>query len=205
MATKPRIALTSILDSLARSRNDEEAWRSLYAQLWPYVMGLNYRFLGGDSDLAEDASQEVMIRLARYCKFEKLKKEDAFRAYVRTVCRNVCRRLLRRRLAAREVSLDELDLQRSEALLGEQAPDEELLAQELLGSAVDKLGPADRQLFTLLIGGFAANEITNITGLARGNVYVRVHRLRHKLRKLWHPNSLQLVDSNFGFDSGSKK
>jgi RNA polymerase sigma factor (sigma-70 family) len=205
MSTESKVALAPILRILASSRGDEEAWRALFLQLWPYVMALNFRFLRGHIDLAEDASQDAMIRLARFCPFEKLIAEETFRAYVRTVCRNVSRSYMRRLATRQEVGLEELDLHRSQAVPSDEAPDGELLARELLGSSFAKLDADDRQLFTLLVSGSPAGEITEVTGLARGSIYVRVHRLRQKLRKLLREGNLWPTEHGFGFDSASKK
>ena len=187
MAADARPSVAEAIRKLARPRHDEEAWRILYTQLWPFVMTVNYRLLNGLRDLAEDASQDVMIRLARYCPFDKLEKEDAFRAYVRTVCRNVARTYVQRIAGRREVRLEEAQ---GEALTAQETADEVLLTQELLGVARDKLDRDERKLLALLVGGFKPEDIAEVMDITANNVHVRVHRLRRKLGNLLPDNLL---------------
>lgn len=182
MSERPSRSLASVLGKLARSRLDEDAWRGLYLHLWPFVLANSARYLGGVEDFAEDVSQEVMIRLARYCPFEALQDENAFRAYVRAVCRNVARSQIRR-MAREESALDDVASNPVDTLAAPSTSNDNFLSREMLGAALDLLDATDRSLLELSLGGFSGREIAEVTGLSRSNVYVRIHRLRKTLRK----------------------
>src|SRR6266481_1527611 len=87
--------LSPILKRLCRWRADDEAWQMLVRHLWPLVVAINYRILRGQRDLAEDASQEVFLRIFRYVRFDDfVSKPEDFQSYVRAICRNVSRSYL---------------------------------------------------------------------------------------------------------------
>lgn len=195
MARKPPARPTTLGEAvarLARSRRDEDAWQTLYELLWPFAMALNYRVLGGLQDLAEDASQDALIRLARYCPFERLTNVEAFRAYVRTVCRNVSFTYLRRLKDRHETDLDEVPREQAVATGATHEADERMLLRELFGSALDDLDSEDARLLALLASGLSPHEIARIAGISRENTYVRIHRLRRRLGKMLRMNELGL-------------
>src|SRR5438105_1398660 len=83
--------LIASIETLAHSRDDERAWGMLFNNLWPLVFATSYRILRGNRDLAEDASQDVFLRILRYARFEDfIDNPEAFKSYVRTICKNVC-------------------------------------------------------------------------------------------------------------------
>lgn len=61
--------LNSIIDQLGTNRSDEDAWEALYRTCYPYLISIMYRSLGGNKFLAEEAVQEVMLRLFRQLDF----------------------------------------------------------------------------------------------------------------------------------------
>jgi RNA polymerase sigma-70 factor (ECF subfamily) len=52
-------------------------------------------------------------------------------------------------------------------------------------AALQQLGPEERDVLALVVGGeLSYREIARITGTSEGNIKVRVHRARVKLRKI---------------------
>ncbi len=178
-----KIPLAAALARLAQSRADEEAWTSLYLAAWPLVMAINYRLLHGAREAAKDASQEVFLRLIRYGPMGELQEPEAFRSYLRMICRNVSRSYLRRLQQRGETELAEaLSLQPALAEAEIQSPAAEAETQELLDRLLGVLAPQDQKLVKLLALGYTLPEIAKITHLSYSNVAVRLHRLRKKLR-----------------------
>jgi len=182
--TEAPVPLDTLLARLASSKTDEEAWRALYRRTWPFVFAVVYRRLGGTLTLAEDASQEVFIRLVRSCPFERLRHVDAFRRYVWRVADNVARTYVRRAISRRaaefsasEAEADSMDVQWFGHV------EEELAAKNLLERVVADLAPGDRELLQLVLNGHNLPEIAKAIGLTYGNAAVRLHRLRQRLRK----------------------
>jgi RNA polymerase sigma-70 factor (ECF subfamily) len=144
-------------------------------------MALNYRRFGGAHEVAEDASQEVFLRLVRYAPFERIKGAAAFYAYVRKVCANVAAdyRLQIGRL--REVqALEELTLEHPESQRLDLSVEADRLKEELLSQLTD----TDQRLAQLILEGFSLNEIAETLGIGYSSAGVRVHRLRQRMAKL---------------------
>jgi RNA polymerase sigma factor (sigma-70 family) len=175
-----RLPLADLLERLARSPEDQHAWTALYHLMWPFVFAINYRILRGRRELAEDLSQDVFLRLKRYCPFERLTSTEGFKAYVSAVCRNTCRSVLR---AARvhELSLDEIC--DPDTLEPPAAFDlaQQVEADDLLRDLFGRLGLEDRNLLRLILQGYGVGEIAARSGLGYSAAGVRVFRLRRKL------------------------
>jgi len=173
-----KASLPQVLARLANFRDDVEAWKILYLKMWPFVMGLNYRFLGGARELAEDASQEVFLRLLQYAHFESLQDPNNFRSYVRTMCLNVSKDQMRQSLKRKESQLigDEVNPPRVSL---PRFHDVEI--RETYEQLLSRLSRGDRELIELAALGYTLDEIARATGLTYGNVAVRIHRLRKKL------------------------
>jgi len=184
--------LALILRSLAEDRHDESAWSLLYNRLRPWIFTAVSRQLGGADDRARDVTQEVFLRLARYCPFEKLVDPGAFRSYLTVVTRNVTS-LARRQLAdPPELSmglLDDPDFEPSEPV---RTPIGEVLElRQLLQRALDDLARDDREALSLRMEGYSVQEVATRLGISAGAAAVRLHRIRAKLRH--HPLLKDLI------------
>jgi RNA polymerase sigma-70 factor (ECF subfamily) len=182
--TPEPVPLEALVARLASSPADEEALRALYRQTWPFVFAVVYRRLHGAKALAEEASQEVFLRLVRACPFKRLRDPDAFRGYVWRVADNVARTYARRVLArhAAEVTPPEAEVGAADVQHFDRV-EEELGAEELLRQVMGAIESRDRELLRLVLEGHSLSEIAKATGLTYGNAAVRLHRLRRRLRK----------------------
>jgi RNA polymerase sigma-70 factor, ECF subfamily len=170
----------SELSRLAQVPDDPKAWEALFRRYWPYVFAINYRLLRGNRDLAEDASQDVFLRIARYRPFADLRDPAAFKAYLRIVARNVCRDYLRwsRREESGEQRLeDQSDLFGAD---GNATAVQEV--DEILKDLTRDLSDVEQRLVRMLIDGYGLGDIAQSLGLTYSAAGVRVHRLRNKLR-----------------------
>lgn len=185
---EPAPSLADLLRRLSQSPDDQHAWTGLYRKLWPFVFAINFRLLRGQRELAEDVSQEVFLRLRRYCPFRRLEGPEDLRAYTATVCRNTCRSYLKRSWGRDELALDEiLD---EGALEVWTSPDfeKQVEADDLLRNLFASLNPEDRSLLRLILDGYGIGEIAQRAGLNYSTAGVRVHRLRRKLSDLLGKN-----------------
>ena len=177
-------SLADALSRLAQTRGDEDAWRILYDTMWPYVLAILYRELKGVGDLAEDASQDVFLRLLRYTEFDELSDPAAFKRYLRTVCVNVARDYLKQIMRVRFGDLDDDRLlQLEQAPVAQPSPEREVDARERLDALTEGLDEAQRRLLHLVSEGYTLDEIARLIGLSYTNVGVRLHRLRRELAK----------------------
>ena|ERR1700694_4693051 len=173
--------LGAILDRLANSRNDETAWELLYHKLWPLVMAVTFRILGGRRDLAADASQEVFLRLLRYCKFDEFRDSDAFKAYVYVICRNVAVDFLSKFVRTSEIVTPEPHRESPGSEVESLTPETIAMLRQQLRQLLSELNGPDRQIVDLLIEGFSISEIAIQTGMTYSTVATRLHRMRRRI------------------------
>jgi RNA polymerase sigma factor (sigma-70 family) len=178
-------ALTGVLDRLAVAPSDEDAWRSLYLQLWPFVIGVIHRRLRGNvRGAAEDAAQEVFIRLLRSRPFQNIRNADAFRGYVWKIADNVAKTHLQkiRKKDDSERAVAELD--GNDRTFGPVEPNEQFVVEEALGAIQGQLEPQDNELLSLLLEGQNLGQVAGRLGVSYSTAGVRLHRLRKKLHNM---------------------
>jgi RNA polymerase sigma factor (sigma-70 family) len=171
-----------MLQRLRASPADEDAWSSLYRQLWPFVFAVVHRRL--QTSAVEDAAQEVFIKLLRSRPYENISDADAFRAYVWRMADNVAKTHLLKQHADQHAKRDLAEWQQfepsGEALDGEGA----LVANELLGLAENTLDAKDRDLLRMMLEGANLAQAADKLGLSYSNAGVRLHRMRRRLSGL---------------------
>jgi RNA polymerase sigma factor (sigma-70 family) len=176
--------LADALARLAVRRRDREAWETLYRVMRPFVYSVAYRRLRGSAALAEDATQEVFLRLVRSFPFGRLRKVDALRGYVWRVADNVALTYRRRLLAHPTVPLDD---EREEVSAAEHPAGTDWISEveikELLNEIWQELSAADRRLLKMLLAGYSIKEVADAFAINYSAAAVRVWRLRAKLRK----------------------
>jgi RNA polymerase sigma-70 factor (ECF subfamily) len=176
-------ALATVLERLKASPADEDAWRSLYRQLWPFVIAVIYgRLRGTERKAAEDTAQEVFIRLLRTRRFDKIPDADALRAYIGRIAENAAKTHLRKVYAQESGKRDLAEWGRLEPSVEAFEVDGELRARELLDLAESMLEPKDRDLLRLILEGSSLDRAADRLGLSYSNAGVRLHRIRRKLR-----------------------
>jgi RNA polymerase sigma-70 factor (ECF subfamily) len=149
----------------------------------------------GKSDDAEDVMQEALLKTYRYV--SRIKRPEAFRAWLFRTVRNAC--LLKRRKRVDEpAQVESLD---SGSRLGDggdgaapvdvedaaKRPDEIAINAWLgrrLRRALAALAPVDRMIVLLReIEGLSTREVADVTRMSEANVKTRLHRARVRLRE----------------------
>ena len=179
--------LASALARLAVAREDESAWRDLFDTTWPYLIAISYHPLGERRDLAEEVSQETFVRVARYAEFTALREPSAFRAYVRTICRNVIHTMWRAEHLETRANLflkAHLEARADSGEISSAAPDEAVDARTSLMSILPHLSESDQRLLAWLVDGYSLGEMVVLAQVTDGAMRVRIHRLRNILRRL---------------------
>jgi RNA polymerase sigma-70 factor (ECF subfamily) len=167
-------------------RGDPDAWRELVHRFTPLVHRLSLRMLRDGAE-AEDASQEVFVRIHR-----SLDGYDPTRPLAPWISRTAYHACLRR-LQSAAPRAGRLD---PEAALAEEAseapsPEERAAEQEgaaLLARAVEGLAAQDRALLDLRYReGLSDAEVAEATGMPVNTVKTRIFRARARLREWLAP------------------
>lgn len=171
------LSLKEILPALANCPADDLAWRRLYECTRTYVFRVSCCVLRSETHLADDATQEVFIRLARYCTFRSFEDPTAFLAYVRVICRNVARSYVAQIRKRGEIPL---------AVFVERPADgegRELTIAEMRTAALKRLGTSgpNRAILKLWLDGTSLPEIATEVGITYGAAAVRLHRIRQTI------------------------
>ena len=178
MKTSPP-SLSNLLVRLRQEPANEEAWSALYKRLWPFVYGIVYYRLGGARTAAEDAAQEVFLRLARAWPSLNIVDEAAWRGYVWRVADNVARTWRKKLCLSRGCPEAALETVPSPA----PTPEAAAVANSELRRVIASLDGVDLTIVRLLLDGQDLQAVARATGLSYNAAAVRLHRMRLKLHK----------------------
>ena len=155
-----------------------EEFMKLYETVYQDLYRVAYYYLGNGAD-AEDAVQDAV--LAAWENFGKLRRKEAFRAWIFQILANVCKKSLRRRALRGYPS--ENPLQEGNAEKGPAAEGgltERLEILELLSG----LDEEERMIILLSVfGGYKGEEIAGILKRRHSTVRSRYRRALKKLER----------------------
>ncbi len=167
---------------VARHRaGDEQAFLEIYREHAPMVFNLTLR-LSGNRELAQDLSQEVLLRVFR--SLRSFAGRSSLKTWIYRICVNHCRtRLTRRRADERDGASVDL-----EALLVDPArgPEDRLIAadaQRVVARALLEVDAVYREAVVLRdLEGLSYQEIARVLRVRVGTVRSRIARGRDQLR-----------------------
>ncbi len=154
---------------LKRAARDGSALEQLFVRNRDYVYRLAWGFCGSP-DMAEDAVQEVFLRLGGAGL--RWRVAARFRTWLYRVTLNVCRELRRKAARGREAPHGS-----TRATVG----DAGLITE--LQQALDTLPDRQREVVVLrFLQGLSTAETARVMGLRQGTVKAHLHRATHALR-----------------------
>jgi RNA polymerase sigma factor (sigma-70 family) len=173
-----KLSLETTLSKLSKDSRDGDAWTELFEAVSPFVLSVCHRTIGNQYDFAEDAAQEVFVRLARYCPFDRMNSTQQFYSYLRKLIRSVCSDMWAR-YPPKELPMDD-------TIPEPEAPDADealarIIKEERLEQALSALSSDDQQLATLILEGYSLDEIKVILGVSYSTAGVRLHRLQKRI------------------------
>jgi RNA polymerase sigma-70 factor (ECF subfamily) len=157
------------------AEGDRSAFDDVFELLWPVYRRFTQRVLAGAPD-ADDVGQEALMKLfAHVSRFDR--SRDAL-AWSLAIVANECRAARRRVARRREDALSDGDSHGASP-----SPEEALLHDELeqlLGRAIESLGPLDRETIALALDQGAHRAGCDATTWRK-----RWQRARTRLRAAW--------------------
>ncbi|MBS1903662.1 MAG: RNA polymerase sigma factor [Bacteroidetes bacterium] len=170
---------------------DVKAFKEVYEfyadSLFAYCL-----YIMGDTRAAEDALQEVLIRI--YSNREQLREGAAIKSWLMKITRSVCLNLTRTSKFTPEFVYLDADFEDEEGILHRQKElsfeaIDPAMPQQIFQYAFERVAPIYREAFLLKeVEGFSYAEIADLTGVSVPNVKVRINRAKKMLRKLLAPH-----------------
>jgi len=152
------------------------------AQLRQRVLKVGLDFFSNKED-AEDAAQETMIQLWRYC--EHIDAERNIEALAVRVAKNCCVSMYRKSSQRDGSFVTALDDVTKEPSLCDNSPQAQLEAKDtqlMLTEAIALLKPRERELFEMRqIEGLSADEVAMKTGIPKPSITAMVSAARKKV------------------------
>ncbi|GMQ24441.1 sigma-70 family RNA polymerase sigma factor [Algoriphagus sp. oki45] len=142
------------------------------------VMQLCMGFMKGDQDQAKDLTQEVFIQV--WNNLGKFRQDATPKTWIYRITVNTCLNFLKKQ-KNKDQKLGEI--------LRDQETTEEIEFTEtdpskMLFEAMGKLSEIDRLVTGLLLDDVPQEEIATILGITEGNLRVKIHRIKLRLKKL---------------------
>jgi len=172
-------------------RGDDKAFEEFVSQYEKTVYSIACRILGNTHD-AEDASQEVFLRVYRH--ISRFREDSSLSTWVYQITVNVCYDMTRRKKRHPQISLTAQDEDGEEIQTEIPDTDEryqpEAYAQrremrENVHRAIDTLPEEQRQIIILReLTGLSYDEIAHILALSEGTVKSRLFRARERLSRI---------------------
>ena len=154
-----------------------QEFEHIAAQLRQKVLNVSTQFFASRQD-AEDAAQEAMVQLWRYC--EQIDASRNIDALAVRVAKNCCVSMYRRQHHTADIEQQTIKTPITEA-----SPQQQLEAkdtQRMLNEALSLLKPRERELFDMrAVMGLSNDEISSQTGLPKTSIAPMVSEARKKV------------------------
>jgi RNA polymerase sigma-70 factor (ECF subfamily) len=162
---------------------NEREFQQVLAEFGPALarLSLGYEF---DTESRRDLEQDILV--AVWQSLTIFDSRCSLRTWVYRVAHNTAAKHVireKRRAFASLKSLEEIDEPEHPGNLVDEVDRDSALKQ--LSRLLSQLMPLDRQVILLYLEDVAAAQIAEITGLSAGSVGVRIHRIKHLLRKIF--------------------
>jgi RNA polymerase sigma-70 factor (ECF subfamily) len=147
------------------------------------VFNLAYRLLG-NYHVAEEAAQDSFVK--SFQSIHSFRNDSQFATWLYRICYNTCITYKRKKI----LEISELNESNSGGILADQplSSIEQMDRSVYLNRALSNLNPEDAAIVNLFyVDDIPTNEIATIVGLSEGNVRIKLHRARKKLKEqLYH-------------------
>jgi len=148
---------------------------TIHLQYQGMVLQLCLGFAKGNVDAAKDLCQEVFVNA--WNALPTFKAKSSHKTWLYRITVNTCLMQLRKQKRMPTDSLDKALV----AQAADQKPDHDY---NELYAAIGKLAEVDRLLIMLVLDDLSYEEIGQVMGIKQGNLRVKIHRIKEKLKDL---------------------
>lgn len=152
----------------------EQEFNTIFNEFHPKVFRLCLGYFSGDTQQADDISQEVFIKL--WEKQSTIKDCKAISSWIYRVSFNTCMMSIRNN---KKYSPDDI----SDIAYQPEDIDDANESLKKLYTIIDSLKAEEKNMALLLLEGVDTENIAEVLGITNVNARVKIHRLRSKLKK----------------------
>ena len=153
-------------------------FETIYKTYWQKVFRLCMGYVN-DSDTAKDLAQETFIKVWK--QLPKFRNESSIGTWIFRIASNTCLRQIENES---KMPKSEFPREVKEEIL------ETTLEKDIkfLYQCISELQEVERIIISLELEDIDQKEIAEIVGLSRGNVRVKIHRIKEKLTQKFKKN-----------------
>ncbi|SHI61734.1 RNA polymerase sigma factor [Aquimarina spongiae] len=159
------------------SKKNQQLFETVYQQCYPMVLQMCLGFVKGNSDLANDLSQEVFINI--WNALDKFKGKSTPKTWVYRITVNTCLQYLRK-----EKNKTKLPIEKVEQVLIDESKEIDHQQNQNLYRAIGQLEELDRLLIMMVLEEQDYDTIAEVLGITPTNVRVKIHRIKKRLKKI---------------------
>lgn len=156
---------------------NELDFKKIYEDNYSKIMRLCMGYVGGDSDMAKDITQEVLIKV--WDNLSSFREESQLSTWIYRIAINTCLMNLRKK---KPLELEEKALSNAEAeSSGDQFEKEKKFKK--MYTCIHKLGATNKAIILMELEGLPQKEIAEVMGLNHEATRTRIHRIKNQLSK----------------------
>lgn len=160
------------------SKEQEQVFAGLFAQYNGMVLKVCTGFLQGDVVLANDLLQEVFINT--WIALPNFRKEASPKTWIYRITVNTCLTYIRKQKGKRQIQVQGLPDQVADSIEDSGRPKD----YNQLYHAIGQLESTDRLIIMMVLDEMEYAEISNVMGISEGNLRVKIHRIKQRLKNL---------------------
>lgn len=159
------------------STNKSVIFESLHKEYYPMVMQMCLGFSQGDSDKANDLTQETFIKVWKH--LESFKGQSSYKTWIYRITVNTCLQLIKKEKRKSSLPIETVE----HKLTTESSTD---LTEESLQlyRAIGQLNKIDRLVIMMVLEGQEYEDIAEVLGIQPTNLRVKIHRIKKRLKKI---------------------
>ncbi|NKI31162.1 RNA polymerase sigma factor [Croceivirga thetidis] len=152
-------------------------FKKIYDDNYSKIMRLCMGYVGGDSDIAKDLTQEVFIKV--WNNLSSFRQDSQVSTWIYRIAINTCLMNLRKK---KPLELMERNLSNDESENSEEQFEKEKKFKKMY-ACIHKLGATNKAIILMELEGLPQKEIADVMGLNHEAIRTRIHRIKNQLSK----------------------
>lgn len=152
----------------------EYLFNKIFEEHYPKILRLSKGYFNGDADLANDAAQEVFMKVWEH--LDSFRGDSSVSTWIYRISVNTCLVQLRKKNSKKVFLREETP---ATTVDSESDETEERLIK--MYACIQKLEEINRIIILMVLENIGYDEIAKVIGITEENVRVRIHRIKKSL------------------------